>query len=85
MKIITLDGNEIDLNQDTIESLKMRLRGQVLTPADIGYEESRTVWNGMIDRKPAIIVRCLGTADVIAWFIRSNEQFYGYNRIFPEL
>jgi len=75
MKIKTLDGNEIDLNQDTIESLKLRLRGQVLTPADIGYEESRTVWNGMIDRRPAIIVRCLGTADVIACmqFVREHN------------
>jgi hypothetical protein len=75
MKIKTLDGNEIDLNQDTIVSLKMRLRGQVLTPVDIGYEESRTVWNGMIDKKPAIIVRCLGTADVIACmqFVREHN------------
>jgi len=75
MKIKTLDDNEIDLNQDTIESLKRRLRGQVLIPGDIGYEESRTVWNGIIDRRPTFIVRCLGTADVIACmqFVREHK------------
>jgi hypothetical protein len=66
MKVKTNDGSEIDLQQETLDSLKMRLRGTVLTSGDVGFEESRTVWNGMIDRKPAIIVRCLGTADVIA-------------------
>jgi FAD/FMN-containing dehydrogenase len=35
-------------------------------PGDAGYEESRTVWNAMIDRKPALVMRCLGAADVIA-------------------
>lgn len=66
MKAKTLEGREIDLKQETLDGLKMRLRGPVLTPGDAGYEESRTVWNGMIDRKPAIVARCLGTADVMA-------------------
>jgi FAD/FMN-containing dehydrogenase len=38
----------------------------VLVPGDVGYDESRTVWNAMIDRKPALVARCLGVADVIA-------------------
>jgi FAD/FMN-containing dehydrogenase len=41
------------------------LRGQLIQPGDEGYEEARRVWNGMIDRKPAAIVRCAGTADVM--------------------
>ncbi|HET9229030.1 MAG TPA: FAD-binding oxidoreductase [Thermoanaerobaculia bacterium] len=49
-----------------IPDLKTRLRGPVLLPGEAGYEEARTVWNAMIDRKPALVVRCLGTADVIA-------------------
>jgi FAD/FMN-containing dehydrogenase len=65
MKAKTMEGREIDLNQETISKLKMRLQGPVLLPGDMGYEESRTVWNGMIDRKPAIIARCLNTTDVI--------------------
>ncbi|HSL98328.1 MAG TPA: FAD-binding oxidoreductase [Candidatus Deferrimicrobiaceae bacterium] len=46
--------------------LAKRLRGPLLLPADAGYDESRSVWNGMIDRRPAAVVRCSGTADVIA-------------------
>jgi FAD/FMN-containing dehydrogenase len=65
MKAKTLAGLEIDLNQDTLDGLKMRLRGPVLESSDTGYEQSRTVWNAMIDRKPALVVRCIGVADVI--------------------
>jgi FAD/FMN-containing dehydrogenase len=66
MKIKTMDSREIDMQQATLDSLKMRLKGPVLVPGDTGYEECRTVWNAMIDQKPALVVRCLGTADVIA-------------------
>ena len=66
MKATTMEGREIDLKQETLNGLKMRLRGPMFTPDDVGYDESRTVWNGMIDKKPAFVVRCLGTADVIA-------------------
>jgi len=74
MKIKTFDGNDIELSQDTIERLKQQIRGQVLIPDETGYEESRTLWNGMIDRKPSIIVRCLGSADVIACMQFIREQ-----------
>jgi FAD/FMN-containing dehydrogenase len=62
----TLDDREIELTQAMLDSLKMRLRGPVFTPGELGYEESRTVWNAMIDRRPALVARCLGAADVIA-------------------
>jgi hypothetical protein len=65
MKAKTMDGRETDLTPDKLGDLKLRLRGPVLGPDDPGYEESRTVWNAMIDKKPAVITRCLGTADVI--------------------
>ncbi|MFL6291324.1 MAG: FAD-binding oxidoreductase [Thermoanaerobaculia bacterium] len=71
---MTTDGREIDLNPDTLAGLKMRLRGQVLVADDAGYEESRTVWNAMIDRRPAVVVRCLGVADVIACVQFAREQ-----------
>ncbi|RNC68061.1 MAG: FAD-binding oxidoreductase [Desulfuromonadales bacterium] len=66
MKARLMNGGEIDLKQDTIDALRMRLRGALLMPGDSSYEESRTVWNAMIDKKPALVVRCLGVADVIA-------------------
>ena len=71
----TTEGREIDLKQDAIDGLKKRLGGPVFVPGDAGYEESRTVWNAMIDRKPAVVARCLGTADVIACvqFAREND------------
>ena len=75
MKVKTLDGREYDLQQATLDSLRMRLKGSVLATGDAGYDESRTVWNGMIDQPPALVVRCLGTADVIACvqFARDNR------------
>jgi FAD/FMN-containing dehydrogenase len=51
---------------NAIDALRPRLRGPVFLPGEAGYEDARTVWNAMIDRKPAAVVRCLGTADVIA-------------------
>jgi FAD/FMN-containing dehydrogenase len=56
------------------ESLRASVRGQVLTPADPGYEESRRIWNGMIDRRPAVIVRCQGMADVVASVNFARDQ-----------
>jgi len=51
------------------------IRGEVITPADPRYDERRAVWNGMIDKRPALIVRCSGVADVLAavQFARSQD------------
>jgi FAD binding domain/Berberine and berberine like len=54
-----------DLEKTSIESLKASLLGELLQPGDEGYDSARRVWNGMIDRKPALIVRCAEVADVI--------------------
>jgi len=53
-------GTRID-----IKDLQGRIRGDVLTPADRDYDETRKIWNGMIDRRPRLIVRCTETGDVI--------------------
>jgi FAD/FMN-containing dehydrogenase len=75
MKAKTVDGAEIDLSPQSLAGLKSRLRGPLLEPLDPGYEDSRTLWNGMIDRRPAMVARCLGVADVIECvrFARENE------------
>jgi FAD/FMN-containing dehydrogenase len=49
-----------------VEALRRSVLGAVLAPADPGYDDARAVWNAMIDRRPAVIVRCRSTADVIA-------------------
>jgi FAD/FMN-containing dehydrogenase len=66
MNVLTREHREIELPQAAIDVLKTRLRGPVLVAGDAGYDESRTVWNAMIDRRPALVARCLGVADVIA-------------------
>ena len=66
MQMKTTGGDEIELNQEMLDGLKIRLRGPLFLPGDTGYEDSRTVWNAMIDSKPAVVVRCIGVADVIA-------------------
>jgi FAD/FMN-containing dehydrogenase len=52
-------------NEAILESFETSLRGDLLRPDSAGYEEARGLWNGMIDRKPALIARCRGVADVI--------------------
>src|SRR5918992_341495 len=47
------------------EQLATSFRGPLLGPSDPGYDEARMVWNGNIDRRPALIARCTGAADVI--------------------
>lgn len=51
---------------DDIEAFGARLRGELMTPASEGYDAARLIWNGMFDKRPALIARCSGTADVIA-------------------
>ena len=52
--------------QGTIRELQAGLRGELLFPEDEGYDAARRVFNGMIDRRPALIARCAGAADVVA-------------------
>ena len=52
------------LPQDVAELAKT-FSGQLLQPADAGYEEARKVHNGLIDKRPALIARCKGTADIV--------------------
>lgn len=54
-----------DLDAPTITGLRSRLRGPLFLPGDAGYDESRSLWNAMIDRRPALVARCSGVADVV--------------------
>ena len=57
-----------------IEQLGASLRGHLIQPVDAGYDAARTVYNAMIDRRPALIVRCANVADVIAAVTFAREQ-----------
>jgi FAD/FMN-containing dehydrogenase len=61
----TLDIGKKAIDATAIRDLDGALRGKILEQGSPAYEEARTVWNAMIDRKPGLIVRCLGAADVI--------------------
>ena len=65
LRISTKDGGSIEIATAAVETLGDGLRGSLLLEGADGYEEARRIWNGMIDRRPAIIARCVGTADVV--------------------
>jgi len=59
----------------SVEDLRTSFRGELVRPSDAGYDEHRKVWNGSIDRRPGLIARCAGVADVRAAvrFAREHE------------
>lgn len=65
LQVMTNTGVGKSLEEATVQAFQTNLRGPLLQPGDVGYDDARVVWNGMIDRKPALIVRCVGVADVI--------------------
>jgi FAD/FMN-containing dehydrogenase len=72
MAIGEVESSELDVEE--LEKLKERIRGPVLTPGDEGFEDARRIWNGMIERHPAAVVRCSGNADVIAALALAREN-----------
>jgi FAD/FMN-containing dehydrogenase len=50
----------------SIDQLKSAFRGECIQPGDAGYDDARSVFNGMIDKRPSLIVRCVDVADVMA-------------------
>src|SRR5215470_11514237 len=65
LTVRTLDASSTKITPDTLAALRSKLRGTVALPGEDGYDAARSIWNAMIDRRPALVVRCLGAADVI--------------------
>jgi FAD/FMN-containing dehydrogenase len=70
-----LNGGTIQLNDADTDTLRGAIRGELILRDAAGYETARRVWNGNIDRRPALIVRCAGAADVqrAVDFARTHE------------
>lgn len=65
---------ESSLQEAPLRALIDSFGGEIVLPSDPGYDEHRKIWNGSIDRRPAIIARCSGVADVIAALRFGREQ-----------
>lgn len=65
LKIRTRTNENATLQEDTIRKFKESLRGELILENEPGYDDARSIWNAMIDRRPALIARCLGVADVV--------------------
>jgi FAD/FMN-containing dehydrogenase len=59
------DGASWAPTSDVLEALRSQLRGALCLPGEPGYEQARTLWNAMIDKHPAAVIRAAGTADVM--------------------
>jgi FAD/FMN-containing dehydrogenase len=63
--IINLHGGVAAVSAENVAAFQSDLRGDLFRPDDPGYDEARAIWNAMIDKRPALIARCSGVADVI--------------------
>jgi|SoiMethySBSTD1v2_1073268.scaffolds.fasta_scaffold128381_2 FAD/FMN-containing dehydrogenase len=74
LQATTITGERTVLEETEVKEFQTRLRGRLLRPSDNGYDDARKVWNAMIDRRPALIARCTGAADVLAAVTFAREQ-----------
>ncbi len=61
----SLAGGDLMLRSSSVEAFAASLSGELLLPGNEGYERARHIWNGMFDKRPALIARCTGASDVI--------------------
>ncbi|ABA88608.1 FAD-dependent oxidoreductase, BBE domain-containing [Syntrophotalea carbinolica DSM 2380] len=75
LKIATLDDAWTTISEPLIREFAGGLRGDIVAAGEPEYEAVRKIWNGLIDRRPALIVRCADEADVIATvkFVRAHN------------
>ena len=71
---VTTDGREIVLESSAVAELQHSMRGPLLRASSPGYGAARAVWNGMIDKSPALIARCEGASDVAAALTFASER-----------
>jgi FAD/FMN-containing dehydrogenase len=65
---------DAQIDADAVAAFSEQVRGPVLMPGDPAYDDARSIWNGLIDRHPALIVQCSGAADVVDAVNFAREQ-----------
>ena len=65
LSVSTIGAMPITIPPEDLQALRAALRGSACAPTDAGYDEARTIWNAMIDRRPGLAIRCQGAADVM--------------------
>src|SRR4029453_3318021 len=65
LRVTTTRGVDTALTEAVVTAFKQSLRGPLIAPSDDRYDEARRVWNGNIDRRPGLIARPVGVADVV--------------------
>ncbi len=68
------DGSAIQIDPKHVDALRASLRGTLFVEGNPGYDDSRSIWNAMIDRKPALVARCIGVSDVVAGIKFAREH-----------
>ncbi len=66
LKAITTTSADAVLNETVVGELRESLRGELLCPNEAGYDDARSLWNAMFDKRPALIVRCAEASDIIS-------------------
>ena len=74
MRVATLEGTEVHIDDEALEGLRATIRGAVLTPGDPGYDDVRPAFNAMHPGHPAIVIQATGTADVIGAVNFARDQ-----------
>jgi FAD/FMN-containing dehydrogenase len=74
LRALTKDGADCIVGEPALAAFEAGFRGILLRPGAAGYDDARQVWNGMIDRRPALIARCAGPADVVCAVNFARDQ-----------
>jgi FAD/FMN-containing dehydrogenase len=75
LTIRTLDASRT-MSEKALAAYRGALRGPLVMPGEDGYDAARTIWNAMVDRRPAVVPRCMSAADVVRTFkLARNEKF----------
>src|SRR6476659_3747569 len=74
-RVAATNGGDALVSERDIKAVRARLRGPLVRAGESGYEEARALFNAMIDRRPALVARCHGAADVMAAvkFVRDHD------------